>query len=86
MNTRTMHAHDASCHAVLVRMCVLCMWVGHVEQMSERCPSTRAQIDIPERDRHVRTHIHCENKSLIQSLALMRSAMSSGLGTRQPGS
>ena len=34
------------------------------------------QIDIPECDRHICTYIHCENKSLIQSLALIRSAAS----------
>ena len=31
--------------------------------------------DIPDCDRHVRTYVHHENRSLIQSLALMRSAM-----------
>ena len=40
--------------------------------------SAIVQIEIPERDRHVRTyvrtHIHCENRPLIQSLTLMRSA------------
>ena len=40
---------------------------------------TWAQIDIPERDRHihtyVHTYVHCENRSLIQSLALMRSTI-----------
>ena len=34
------------------------------------------QIDIPECDRHICTYIHCKNKSLIQSLALIRSATS----------
>ena len=33
------------------------------------------QIDIPKHDRRIRTHVHCENRSLIQSLALMRSAI-----------
>ena len=43
-----------------------------------------SQIDIPERDRHVCTHVHCENISLIQSFALiqnfalMRSATKNG--------
>ena len=76
-----------------VRMCALRMRVGHVEKMSERCLPTRAQIDIPERDRHVHMYVrmyvrmyNCEIRSLIQSLTLMRSAMSSRLGTSQPGS
>ena len=34
------------------------------------------QIDIPECDRHICTYIHCENKSLIQSLALIHLATS----------
>ena len=33
------------------------------------------QIDVPERDTYVCTHVHCENRSLIRSLALMRSAI-----------
>ena len=33
------------------------------------------QIYIPNHDRHVHTYIHCENRSLIQSLALMRLAI-----------
>ena len=33
------------------------------------------QIDIPVHDRHVRTQVHCKNRSFIQSLALMRSAI-----------
>ena len=31
--------------------------------------------DIPDRDGHVHTYVHHENRSLIQSLALMRSAI-----------
>ena len=31
--------------------------------------------DIPDRDGHVHTYVHRENRSLIQSLALMRSAI-----------
>jgi len=42
----------------------------------------RAQIDIPERDRHVRTYVHCENRSLIQSLTLMRLA-TTGFGLEE---
>ena len=39
--TWTMHAHDASRHAVPVCMCALCMRVGHVEQISEIIQSLR---------------------------------------------
>ena len=35
------------------------------------------------RDRHIRTHVHCENRSLIQSLTLMRSAISSHANPRK---
>ena len=33
------------------------------------------QIYIPNHDRHIHTYIHCENRSLIQSLVLMRLAI-----------
>ena len=33
--TRSTHAHDASPHAVQVRMCTLRMRMGHVEQVSQ---------------------------------------------------
>ena len=43
---------------MLRRACVYVrIWVGHVEQMSERCPPTRAQFDIPEHDRHVHMYV-----------------------------
>jgi len=34
--------------------------------------------DIPERDHHVHTYVLCENRSLIQRLMLMRSAIMFG--------
>ena len=37
--------------------------------------SHQPQIDVPKHDRHVHTHVHCENRSLIQSLTLMCSAI-----------
>ena len=42
-------------------------------QARERKLTFRAwsQIDIPKCDRQVHTHVHCENRSLIQSLILM---------------
>ena len=51
--------------------------VMHVSGISDgrECKLTflgRPQIDIPKRDRHVRTHVHCENRSLTQSSALLR--------------
>ena len=49
-----------------------CTW--HMSFWARAC--TWVQIDIPERDRHVHTHVHCEDKSLIQSLTLMHSATS----------
>ena len=52
-------------------MSVQCTWTWHLS--SSAC--TWAQIDITERDRHVHTHVHCENRSLIQSLVVMCSAI-----------
>ena len=37
--------------------------------------SCKSAIDIPECDRHVHTHVHCKNRSLIQNLVLMCSAL-----------
>ena len=46
-------------------------------QARERKLTFRAwsQIDIPKCDRQVHTHVHCENRSLIQSLILICSAI-----------
>ena len=46
------------------------------EFLSVHMNANECEIDIPERDRYARTYVHCENRSLIQSLALMRSAIS----------
>ena len=53
------------------RVSVQCTWTWRLS--SSAC--TWAQIDITEHNRHVRTHVHCESRSLIQSLAVMRSAI-----------
>ena len=51
--------------------CVMHVSVMHI---SEHCLKLTIlsvpQIDIPKRDWHIRTHVHCENRSLIQSLVL----------------
>ena len=59
--TRTMHAHDASCHVVPVRMCALRMLVSHVEQMSEISQSSRTNaVELSIKSEH-NLNLACED-------------------------
>ena len=66
-----MHAHDASCCAVPVRMCALRMQVGHVDQMSEISLSSRTTTVESSMKTEHNLYLACEDfTNVLSSFAL----------------
>ena len=75
-------AAQSSLSSIAKKTSSRCRCVMHMVSNIPPGRDRRHQIDIPKRDRHVHTyvrmHVHCENRSLIQSLTLMCSAINEG--------